>query len=51
LAIRTMLVGPACRVFVASIDPNPFVKGIGIRLLKVAGIDANTGVLQEEAVQ
>lgn len=39
------------RVFVASIDPNPSVNGAGIGLLKVAGIEVITGILQEEAEQ
>lgn len=39
------------RVFVASIDPNPSVNGTGIRLLKAAGIEVFTGILQEEAEQ
>ena len=39
------------RVFVASIDPNPSVNGTGIRLLKAAGIEVVTGILQEEAEQ
>ncbi|MBE1554278.1 bifunctional diaminohydroxyphosphoribosylaminopyrimidine deaminase/5-amino-6-(5-phosphoribosylamino)uracil reductase RibD [Sporosarcina limicola] len=40
-----------CRVFVASIDPNPSVNGKGIRLLQDAGIEVITGLLQEEAEQ
>ncbi|WP_318614077.1 bifunctional diaminohydroxyphosphoribosylaminopyrimidine deaminase/5-amino-6-(5-phosphoribosylamino)uracil reductase RibD [Sporosarcina sp. YIM B06819] len=39
------------RVFVASIDPNPSVNGTGIGLLKAAGIEVVTGILQEEAEQ
>ncbi|MFJ7934700.1 bifunctional diaminohydroxyphosphoribosylaminopyrimidine deaminase/5-amino-6-(5-phosphoribosylamino)uracil reductase RibD [Sporosarcina sp. NPDC096371] len=39
------------RVFVASIDPNPAVNGTGIGLLKAAGIEVITGILQEEAEQ
>ncbi|HJF31710.1 MAG TPA: bifunctional diaminohydroxyphosphoribosylaminopyrimidine deaminase/5-amino-6-(5-phosphoribosylamino)uracil reductase RibD [Sporosarcina psychrophila] len=39
------------RVFVASIDPNPSVNGTGIGLLKDAGIEVITGILQEEAEQ
>jgi diaminohydroxyphosphoribosylaminopyrimidine deaminase/5-amino-6-(5-phosphoribosylamino)uracil reductase len=37
------------RVFVASIDPNPSVNGTGIGLLKAAGIEVVTGILQKEA--
>ncbi|AOV07133.1 bifunctional diaminohydroxyphosphoribosylaminopyrimidine deaminase/5-amino-6-(5-phosphoribosylamino)uracil reductase RibD [Sporosarcina ureilytica] len=37
------------RVIIASTDPNPSVNGRGIELLKQAGIEVITGVLQEEA--
>jgi len=37
------------RVFVASIDPFPAVNGKGIKLLKAAGIEVITGILQAEA--
>lgn len=39
------------RVFVASFDSNPSANGTGIGLLKVAEIEAVTGILQEEAEQ
>ena len=39
------------RVFIASIDPFPSVNGKGIELLKAAGIEVSTGILQEEAEQ
>ncbi|WP_438315907.1 bifunctional diaminohydroxyphosphoribosylaminopyrimidine deaminase/5-amino-6-(5-phosphoribosylamino)uracil reductase RibD [Sporosarcina sp. FA9] len=39
------------RVFVASIDPFPAVNGKGIKLLKAAGIEVITGILQAEAEQ
>jgi diaminohydroxyphosphoribosylaminopyrimidine deaminase/5-amino-6-(5-phosphoribosylamino)uracil reductase len=37
------------RVFSASADPNPLVRGRGLRRLKRAGVEVHTGVLAEEA--
>ncbi|CAM3728536.1 bifunctional diaminohydroxyphosphoribosylaminopyrimidine deaminase/5-amino-6-(5-phosphoribosylamino)uracil reductase RibD [Mesobacillus zeae] len=37
------------KVFVASTDPNPLVCGKGIARLKEAGIEVQTGLLEEEA--
>jgi diaminohydroxyphosphoribosylaminopyrimidine deaminase / 5-amino-6-(5-phosphoribosylamino)uracil reductase len=35
------------RVFVGSIDPNPLVKGRGVRRLRAAGLTVQTGILRE----
>jgi diaminohydroxyphosphoribosylaminopyrimidine deaminase/5-amino-6-(5-phosphoribosylamino)uracil reductase len=37
------------RVVIGSNDPNPLVAGKGIALLKEAGVDVTTGVLQKES--
>jgi len=37
------------KVFIASGDPNPLVNGKGVALLKAAGIDVKTGLLEAEA--
>ena len=37
------------RVVTAMIDPNPKVSGGGVRILKTAGIEVTTGVLEDEA--
>ena len=36
------------RVFVSQLDPNPLVNSKGIKLLKDAGIEVETGILEEE---
>jgi diaminohydroxyphosphoribosylaminopyrimidine deaminase / 5-amino-6-(5-phosphoribosylamino)uracil reductase len=39
------------RVVIASVDPNPLVSGNGIKMLKAAGIEVDTGVMESSALQ
>lgn len=39
------------RVFVAALDVNPLVAGKGVRTLRDAGIEVETGLLEEEALR
>lgn len=39
------------RVVIANIDPNPLVAGNGIEMLKNAGIEVVTGILEKEAAK
>ncbi|MCC8029984.1 MAG: bifunctional diaminohydroxyphosphoribosylaminopyrimidine deaminase/5-amino-6-(5-phosphoribosylamino)uracil reductase RibD [Lachnospiraceae bacterium] len=39
------------RVFVGSTDSNPLVAGKGIRLLREAGIEVDTGILEDECLR
>jgi diaminohydroxyphosphoribosylaminopyrimidine deaminase/5-amino-6-(5-phosphoribosylamino)uracil reductase len=39
----------AAEVYIAMLDPNPEINGIGVKTLRNAGIKVKTGILQEEA--
>lgn len=39
------------KVFIANIDPNPLVAGKGIDILKNAGIEVETGLLEKEGLK
>jgi diaminohydroxyphosphoribosylaminopyrimidine deaminase/5-amino-6-(5-phosphoribosylamino)uracil reductase len=38
------------KVIIAAIDPNPKVSGTGIKLLKAAGIEVTTGLLESDSI-
>ncbi len=39
------------RVFVAALDVNPLVAGKGVQILRDAGVEVVTGILEEEAIR
>ncbi len=47
---RLLLESKVNKVIISNIDPNPSVSGNGIKLLREAGIEVLTGVLEEEGI-
>jgi diaminohydroxyphosphoribosylaminopyrimidine deaminase/5-amino-6-(5-phosphoribosylamino)uracil reductase len=45
---RALIAAGVGRVFVGMVDPNPLVSGAGIEMLRGAGIEVETGLLEEE---
>jgi len=46
---KALVDAKVARVYVAMIDPNPLVAGAGIGMLRQAGIEVETGLLEEPA--
>jgi len=46
--VETLIKSRLSRVVIGMMDPNPLVRGKGIRLLKARGVKVRVGVLQEE---
>jgi diaminohydroxyphosphoribosylaminopyrimidine deaminase / 5-amino-6-(5-phosphoribosylamino)uracil reductase len=44
-----LLAAGVARVIVATVDPNPLVQGKGVARLRTAGVEVETGVLEEPA--
>jgi diaminohydroxyphosphoribosylaminopyrimidine deaminase / 5-amino-6-(5-phosphoribosylamino)uracil reductase len=45
---KALIAAKVSRVFVGMVDPNPKVAGRGIEMLRQAGVEVETGVLEEE---
>jgi len=49
--VDAVIAGGIRRVFIGQIDPNPVVRGRGIRRLRAAGIEVATGILKAECAE
>ena len=45
---RALIAAQVARVYVGMVDPNPLVAGAGLELLREAGIEVETGLLEEQ---
>ena len=45
---RALIAAKVARVYLGMVDPNPLVAGAGIEMLRVAGIEVKTGLLEEQ---
>ena len=46
---KALIEAKVARVYVAMVDPNPLVAGAGIEMLRQAGVEVETGLLEEPA--
>jgi diaminohydroxyphosphoribosylaminopyrimidine deaminase/5-amino-6-(5-phosphoribosylamino)uracil reductase len=49
--VEALVAARVARVVIAALDPNPLVDGKGAAALRAAGIEVESGLLQEEAIE